>query len=297
VVQVGGKDIDGQDITPGSGFLVAKGLVVTSYSVVSKSVTTRLTFSSGAVANGTLTAVNRARTLALLRVGADLPRTLTVASSSTGVGDAVFAIAASASGSPKIAEVTLDQHSDPAQPGLLRFSRDLGLEFNGSPIINEKGGAIGVASTGPEGQVTRFIPAGPLGGLPNLDGFLGEQPAIGGGLIGGVPSKLGDGEGKEQPASPPKIVRAQGALIQGQALRRVEPMYPALARAARVVGVIVVEIVIDEKGDVLMARGLDGHPLLKSAAEAAAMGWLFKPTKFNGSPVKVIGTITFRFMP
>jgi len=63
-----------------------------------------------------------------------------------------------------------------------------------------------------------------------------------------------------------------------------------------VTGAVVVEIIIDEDGNVLIARAVNGHPLLKSSAEAAAMGWLFKPTTLNGAPVKVLGTITFNFM-
>ena len=56
-----------------------------------------------------------------------------------------------------------------------------------------------------------------------------------------------------------------------------------------------VEVTVDEQGNVISARALSGHPLLKDAATNAAKGWKFSPTMLTGVPVKVIGTITFNF--
>jgi protein TonB len=62
-------------------------------------------------------------------------------------------------------------------------------------------------------------------------------------------------------------------------------------------GAVVVEITIDEEGNVISARAMSGHPLLKDAAVAAARSWKFRPTMLSGQAVKVIGTITFNFTP
>ncbi len=94
---------------------------------------------------------------------------------------------------------------------------------------------------------------------------------------------------------PPKIIRKSGGVFQTSATRRVEPVYPPLAKAARVSGTVVVEVTVDEEGNVISARALSGHPLLKDAAVSAAKGWKFSPTMLSGVPVKVIGTITFNF--
>lgn len=94
---------------------------------------------------------------------------------------------------------------------------------------------------------------------------------------------------------PPKIIRKSGGVLQGTATRRVEPNYPPLAKAARVSGSVVVEVTLDEEGNVISARVISGHPLLKDAAVSAAKGWKFNPTLLQGTPVKVIGTITFNF--
>jgi len=94
---------------------------------------------------------------------------------------------------------------------------------------------------------------------------------------------------------PPKIIRKSGGLLQTSAIKRAEPVYPPLARAARISGSVVVEVTLDEDGKVISARAVSGHPLLKDAAVAAAREWTFEQTKLSGTPVKVIGTITFHF--
>jgi TonB family protein len=99
---------------------------------------------------------------------------------------------------------------------------------------------------------------------------------------------------------PPKVIRKSGGVLQGSAIRRVEPAYPPLAKAARIEGAVVVEVMVDEEGGVIRASAVSGHPLLKDASVAAARGWKFSPTKLEGRnsvkvPVKVIGTITFNY--
>src|SRR6185295_12041608 len=69
----------------------------------------------------------------------------------------------------------------------------------------------------------------------------------------------------QQEEQPPKIVRKSGGVFQGSAVRRVEPVYPPLAKAARISGAVVVEVTVDEQGVVFAARALSGHPLLKDS--------------------------------
>jgi protein TonB len=82
---------------------------------------------------------------------------------------------------------------------------------------------------------------------------------------------------------------------QGTAIVRVEPKFPPRALAEGVFGTVVVEVVVDEDGNVLSARALSGHPLLEEAAVNAALEWKFKPTTLNGISVKVKGNLTFAF--
>lgn len=93
----------------------------------------------------------------------------------------------------------------------------------------------------------------------------------------------------------PLVIRKSGGVLQDSATKKVEPVYPPLAKAARVSGSVVVEVTVDEEGNVTVARTISGHPLLKDSAREAAQEWKFKPTLLSGVPVKVIGAITFNF--
>jgi TonB family protein len=99
----------------------------------------------------------------------------------------------------------------------------------------------------------------------------------------------------DAPPAPPKVVRKSGGVLQGSAVRRAEPTYPPLAKAAEVSGTVVVEITVDEEGNVIAASVVSGHPLLRDAAVEAARQWQFTPTTLQGEAVKVIGTLTFNF--
>ena len=78
-------------------------------------------------------------------------------------------------------------------------------------------------------------------------------------------------------------------------VERVEPIYPALAKAARVTGQVVVEVTIDEQGYVVSAQSKSGHSLLQRAAVAAAWGWVFPPGTVVGAPTRMLGSLTFSF--
>jgi TonB family protein len=88
---------------------------------------------------------------------------------------------------------------------------------------------------------------------------------------------------------------AMGNRLANQAVKRVPPVYPAVAKAAGAQGPVTVEIVINEAGEVASAKAVSGHPLLQSAAVDAAKEWRFAPTKLSGEAVKVTGKISFVF--
>lgn len=88
-----------------------------------------------------------------------------------------------------------------------------------------------------------------------------------------------------------------GGLLNGKALSLPQPTYPAVAKAAKASGTVIVQVLVDEKGNVVTARAVSGHPLLQAAAVAAARTATFPPTKLSGKPVKVSGTISYIFKP
>ena len=57
-----------------------------------------------------------------------------------------------------------------------------------------------------------------------------------------------------------------------------------------------VQVLIDETGKVISAKAVAGHPLLLAAAQQAAYGARFSPTKLGDQAVKVSGLITYNFV-
>jgi TonB family protein len=88
-----------------------------------------------------------------------------------------------------------------------------------------------------------------------------------------------------------------GGILNAKATSLPKPPYPAVARAARASGTVIVQVTVDETGKVTEARAISGHPLLKAAAEQAARQARFTPTTLSGQPVKVKGVLTYNFAP
>jgi protein TonB len=119
----------------------------------------------------------------------------------------------------------------------------------------------------------------------------GEGLPVGtdGGVIGGAGAVIAD-----LPAPPPAR-RVGGDIRPPVKVRDVVPVYPEVARAARVEGVVIIEATIDASGRVSATRLLRSVPLLDEAALAAVREWVFTPTRLNGEPTPVIMTVTVRF--
>ncbi len=86
-----------------------------------------------------------------------------------------------------------------------------------------------------------------------------------------------------------------GGVMNGKARSLPKPPYPAAARAVKAVGSVTVQILIDAEGNVIEAKAVSGHPLLRQAAEEAARAARFAPTILSGKPVKVRGVLVYNF--
>ena len=104
------------------------------------------------------------------------------------------------------------------------------------------------------------------------------------------------------PPPPLPVIRLMPArtisagILNGKAISKPMPEYPAIAKAARASGTVVVRIVVDESGRVSEAEAESGHPLLYQPSVAAVRQWRFKPTLLSGQPVRVSGTATVNFV-
>ena len=104
-------------------------------------------------------------------------------------------------------------------------------------------------------------------------------------------------ESEPPPMGAPKpILRpVSGGVLNGSATFLPPPMYPETAKRMRTSGTVTVEVVIDENGKVISANAANGPSTLREAAIQAALRARFSPTKLSGQPVKVFGTISYKF--
>ena len=128
------------------------------------------------------------------------------------------------------------------------------------------------------------IDMGVEGGAGGVEG--GVPGGVVGGIVGGLP---------DAPPPPVQAVRVGGQIKERKKLKNVAPVYPDIAKQARVQGVVILECTISPQGKVTDVKVLRGIPLLDSAAVDAVKQWVYTPTLLNGVPVPVIMTVTVNF--
>lgn len=113
-----------------------------------------------------------------------------------------------------------------------------------------------------------------------------------------VAAKKPDGPDSASPSTANNSTKRiiNGGVLNGRVLSLPKPAYPAIARAAHASGPVIVQVLIDEEGNVVDARAVSGHPLLQAASVAAAREAKFAPTRLEGQPVKVTGVIQYNFV-
>jgi protein TonB len=100
---------------------------------------------------------------------------------------------------------------------------------------------------------------------------------------------------KPEPREPHEPIRVSSDLQAARLIRRVEPVYPALALQARVSGVVRLEAIIAEDGTIRQLRVLSGNPLLVPSARDAVSQWRYRPTLLGGVAVPVLTRIDVHF--
>jgi protein TonB len=98
-------------------------------------------------------------------------------------------------------------------------------------------------------------------------------------------------------SEPDKGKTISGGVLNRKATNLPNPAYPPAARAVRASGLVALQVLINEAGNVISAAAVSGHPLLRAAAEVAARSAVFPPTFLSGEAVKVSGVIAYNFIP
>jgi len=81
----------------------------------------------------------------------------------------------------------------------------------------------------------------------------------------------------------------------GDVIHKVQPVYPPLARSARIQGDVVLTALISKEGTMENLRVLAGHPMLVPAAIEAVRQWRYRPYLLNREPIEVETQITVKF--
>ncbi|MGA7794899.1 MAG: TonB family protein [Candidatus Acidiferrales bacterium] len=118
-----------------------------------------------------------------------------------------------------------------------------------------------------------------------------------GGVFGGIPGQgmvAAVAPPPPKPAAPSRIKQG-GNVTAASIINQTRPLYPPLARQARIQGNVVLHAIIDKDGKVAQLEVISGHPLLVQSALDAVKQWRYKPTLLNGDPVEVDTTITVTF--
>lgn len=181
----------------------------------------------------------------------------------------------------------------------------LGQPLGEPPAGRPHTGASNPLPSNPESIVLRLRPQLPVGMPASRD----DGPP----QIGGPGSSLFDGTGRGDPngaaglfsggshpalpvaPAPPAAPLRLSHMSEGDLIRKVQPTYPPLARAARIQGTVVLQAVISKEGGIENLRVLAGHPMLVPAAIEAVRQWRYRPYILNNEPVEVETQITVNF--
>jgi len=134
------------------------------------------------------------------------------------------------------------------------------------------------------------VGSGERNGVPGamLNGILEDVPAVP--AVERAPAPV-----VAPPSVAPKQVPVGGRVSMARLIRRVEPLYPPLARQMRVSGTVELIGIIAVDGRIRELKLRSGNPLLAPAALDAVRRWVYEPTLLNGEPVELIATISVIF--
>jgi periplasmic protein TonB len=99
-----------------------------------------------------------------------------------------------------------------------------------------------------------------------------------------------------RPPAPTTPVFRTSNMLQGSLIRQVQPVYPPLAKAARIQGSVVLAAMISKEGAIANLRLVSGHPMLVQSAIQAVSQWRYRPYILNGEAIEVETQITVNFL-
>jgi protein TonB len=129
---------------------------------------------------------------------------------------------------------------------------------------------------------------------PSTFGVAGME-GMGGSGSGVMGSMFGSGNAPQVKAAPPKKINISAGVSAGLLLQRTQPIYPPIAKAARVSGTVVLQATISKQGTIENLKIVSGPAMLQQAAVDAVRQWRYRPYLLNNEPVEVDTTVNVIF--
>jgi len=124
-------------------------------------------------------------------------------------------------------------------------------------------------------------------GVAGMDGMGGSSGVMG--------SLFGGGDTPKVKAAPPKKINISAGVAVGNLIQKTSPVYPPIAKAARVSGTVVLQATISKTGTIENLRVISGPAMLQQAALDAVRSWRYRPYLLNNDPVEVETTVNVIF--
>jgi len=111
------------------------------------------------------------------------------------------------------------------------------------------------------------------------------------------------GQGAPPPPPPPppppnfpaSATRVSAGVANAMIVNKVPPVYPPIAKQARVQGIVTLNVLIGKDGTIKETAPVSGPAMLIEAAQDAVRQWTYKPTLLNGQPVETLTQVEINF--
>jgi periplasmic protein TonB len=182
-------------------------------------------------------------------------------------------------------------HDKPRTAGATRSAKNPWRVFT-APISIPKG----ISLTGSEAPLLSQDDWATGDGIPGgIDLSFGQSSGLLGDLRLPAPPAEPVRHKQEKAAAPAKPIHVSTGVQAAKLIAQVNPVYPALAKQARVAGTVRLTAIIGRDGAIRNLQVMSGHPLLTPAALEAVKQWRYQPTLLNDEPVEVITQIDVNF--
>ena len=127
------------------------------------------------------------------------------------------------------------------------------------------------------------------------EGLVGDEGGAPGGIAGGIVAGIDIPAPPVMPPARGEPIRVGGQIQPPALVHKVDPVYPPLAIAAGVEGIVILEAIVDREGRVEQLKVLRSRGVLDRPAMEAVRQWRYSPVLLNGVPERFILTVVVSF--